>query len=124
MKESIYRQLARWLVLVAFIILAVFYLNSAINSAWISGESSDTHAPGLSRLATGHFCYALAALSFGLGIFKGIQTFPNATRGSAAFIVLAALLVLGPHVGRFALIDGCHDRGGNWNRATLQCSDE
>ena len=113
-----------WLVLITLIIVALLYLNSSIYIAWGAGESQNPYPPGWFRRAIGHFCFALAALSFGLGLFKGIQTFPKATNGSAAFIVLGALLTLSPHIGRFALIDSCLDRGGSWNRETLQCSDE
>jgi len=66
----------------------------------------------------------MAALSFGVGLFKGIRTFPAATKGSAAFIVLGAILAMSPYVGRFLLVDNCLDRGGSWNRETIQCSDE
>jgi hypothetical protein len=123
-QSSVFRRLMKWLVLAAFVIVALLYLHSAFYSAWVSGEAPSQYPPGWSRRAMGHFCFALAALSFGLGLFKGIQTFPGATKGSAAFIVLAALLALSPYIGRFVLIDGCLDRGGSWNPGTLQCSDE
>jgi hypothetical protein len=123
-KTSIFRQLIKWLVLIAFIIVALLYLGSDIYSAWVSGGPPNPYPLGWFRRATGHLCFAFAALSFGLGLFKGIQTFPRATAGSAAFIVLAALLALSPYIGRFELIDNCLDRGGSWNRETLQCSDE
>lgn len=123
-QSSIFRQLTRWLVLTAFIIVALLYLNSAIYSAWVSGGPPNPNPIGWSRRAIGHLCFALAAVSFGLGLFKGIQTFPGATKGSAAFIVLGALLIIGPYIGRLELSDSCMDRGGSWNRGTLQCSDE
>ncbi len=122
--SSVLRRLTKWLVIIAFIILALFYLNSFIYSTWVSGGPPNPHPVGEGRRAIGYLCFSLAALSFGLGLFKGIQTFPRATNASATFIVLGALLVLGPHVGRFASIDSCLDRGGSWNRETLQCSDE
>jgi len=118
------RRLIKWLVLAAFILVALLYLNSSIYSAWVSGGPPNPYPPGWSRRAIGQLCFALSALSFGLGLFKGIQTFPRATNGSAALIVLGALLALGPHLGRFVLFDSCLDRGGSWNRETIQCSDE
>ena len=69
-------------------------------------------------------CFAAAALLFGIGLFKGIRTFPAATKASAAFILLGAILSISPYVGRFVLIDKCLDRGGSWNHRTIQCSDE
>ena len=123
-QSSVFRRLIKWLVLIVFIIVALLYLNSSIYSAWVSGGLPNPYPPGWSRRAIGHICFALAALSFGLGVFKGIQTFPRATKGSASFIVLGALLTLSPYIGRFVLIDSCLDRGGSWNRETLQCSDE
>jgi len=123
-QSTVFRRLIKWLVLIAFIMVALLYLNSSIYSAWVSGGSPNPYPLGWSRRAIGNLCFALAALSFGLALFKGIQTFPRATKGSAAFIVLGALLVLGPYIGRFVLIDSCLDRGGSWNRETLQCSDE
>ena len=114
----------KWLVLIAFIVVALLYLNGAIYSAWVSGGPPNPYPTGWSRRATGQLCFALAAVSFGLGLFKGIHTFPGATKKSAALIVLGALLALAPYIGRFALIDGCLDRGGSWNREALQCSDE
>ena len=123
-QSSVLRRLLKWLVLTGCIIVALFYLDSAIHSAWLSAGPPGPYAPGWSRRAMGQLCFALAALSFGLGLFRGIQTFPRATSGSAAFIVLAALLALGPYIGRFIVIDSCLDRGGSWNRAILQCSDE
>ena len=123
-RSSVFRRLAKWLALIAFIIVALLYLNSAIYSAWVSGGPPNPYPLGWSRRAAGQLCFALAALSFGVGLFNGIQTFPRATKGSAAFIVLGALLALGPYIGRFVLIDSCLDRGGSWNRETLQCSDE
>jgi len=123
-RSSLFRRLIGWLVLIAFIVVALLYLKNAIYSVWVSVDASTPYSPGWSRQAIGHLCYALAALSFGLGLFKGIQTFPGATGASAALIVLGALLVLGPYIERFALVDSCLDRGGSWNRQTLQCSDE
>ena len=114
----------KWLVLLAFILLALFCLYSAVYSALGSGDAAGAAFPVNTRLAAGQLCFALASLSFGLGLFKGIQTFPAATSGSAALIVLAAMLALGPYIGRFVLVDACQDRGGSWNRGTLECSDE
>jgi hypothetical protein len=123
-QSSVFRRLIKWLVLIAFIIVALLNLNSSIYSAWVSGGPPNPYALGWFRRAIGHLCFALAALSFGLGLFKGIQTFPRATNRTAAFIVLGALLALSPYIGRFVLFDNCLDRGGSWNRETLQCSDE
>jgi Ni/Fe-hydrogenase subunit HybB-like protein len=123
-KLSVSRQLVRWLVLSTFIVLALLYLNSSIYSAWISGGPPNSYPLGWSRRAIGHFCFALAALCFGIGLFNGIRTFPRSTKGSAAFIVLGAILVISPYIGRFILMDKCLDRGGSWNRETIQCSDE
>ena len=123
-QSSVFRRLIMWLVLITLIIVALLYLNSAIYSAWMSAGPPNPYSLGWSRRAIGHLCFALAALSFGLGVFKGIQTFPRATQGAAIFIVLGALLALGPYIGRFVLFDSCLDRGGSWNRGTLQCSDE
>ena len=123
-QSSVFRRLIKWLVLGAFIVVALLYLNSSIYSAWVSGGLPNPYPPGWSRRAIGHLCFAMASISFGLGLFKGIQTFPRATNGTAVFIVLGALLVLSPYIGRFVLIDSCLDRGGSWNRETLQCSDE
>ena len=123
-QSSVFRRLLRWLVLIAFIIVALLYLNSSIYSAWVSGGPPNPDPLGWSRRATGHLCFALATLFFGVGLFKGINTFPRATKGAAAFIVLGSLLALSPYIGRFALIDKCLDRGGSWNRETIQCTDE
>lgn len=123
-RSSVLRRLVKWLVLLAFILLALFYLYNVIHSAWVSAGSAGPYSQGWTRWAAGQFCFAFASLSFGLGLFKGIQTFPGATSRSAALIVLGALLALGPYIGRFVLIDDCLDRGGSWNRGTLQCSDE
>ena len=124
MQLPVPRQIVRWLVLITFIILALFYLNSAIYSAWLSAGPPNPYPSGWTRRAIGHLCFALAALCFGAGLFHGIRTFPRSTRGSAALIVLGAILVIGPYMGRFVLIDKCLDRGGSWNRETIQCSDE
>jgi len=123
-RSSVLRRLIKWAVLLAFIIVALLYLNSSIHYAWMSGGSSNPSSLGWARRAIGHLCFGLAALAFGTGLFKGIQTFPAATKGSAAFIVLGALLALGSYTGHFVLIHNCLDRGAMWNRETLQCSDE
>ena len=123
-QSSVLRQLIRWLVLIAFIMVALLYLKSSIYSAWMSGGPPNPYPLGWSRRAIGHLCFALSALFFGVGLFKGVNTFPRATNGSAVFIVLGALLAISPHIGRFVLIDKCLDRGGSWNRETIQCTDE
>lgn len=124
MKISATRQLIRWLVLGAFLVVALFYLKDSIYIAWPSGGVPTPPASGWPRPAIEQFCFAAAALCFGIGLFKGIRTFPAATGGSAAFIVLGALLAISPAIGRFVSKTHCHDRGGSWNRQTLQCSDE
>ena len=121
---SVFRRLVKWLVLSVFILVALFYLYSAIHTAWIPGVSPGRYPQVWLRLAAGQVCFAFASLSFGLGLFKGIQTFPRATGGSAALIVLGALLALGPYIGRFVLINNCLEGGGSWNRVTLECSTE
>ena len=123
-KLSVSRKLIRWTVLSAFIILALLYLYSSIYSAWVSGGPPNPYPLGWPRRALGHLGFSLAALCFGIGLFKGIRTFPRATTGSAAFIVLGAILAISPYIGRFVLIDKCLDRGESWNRETIQCSDE
>ena len=123
-RSSVFRSLIKWLVLIAFIMLALLYLKGAIYSVWVPGGPQGPYPQGWFRMAAGQLCFAFASLSSGFGLFKGIQTFPRATGGSAALIVLAALLALGPYIGRFVLIDNCLDRGGSWNRATYLCSDE
>ncbi len=122
-QSSVYRRSIKWLVLIAFITVTLLFLNKSVYSAWIS-VSPGPYPLGWSRRAMGYLCYAMASLSFGLGLFKGIQTFPRATNAAAVFIVLGALLALGPYIGRFVLFDSCLDRGGSWNRDMLQCSDE
>ena len=122
-RSSAFRCLIKWLVLSAFIIVALLYLYGAIYSVWVS-EAAGAYPRGASRLAAGQLCLSIASLSFGLGLFNGIQTFPGATSKSAALIVLGALLALGPYIGRFVLSDNCLGRGGSWNHVALQCSDE
>ena len=123
-KLSVSRQFVRWLVLSVFIILALLFLNSSIYSVWVSEGPPNPYPLGWSRRAIGHLCFALAALCFGIGLFKGIRTFPRSTNGSAAFIVLGAILAISPYIGRFVLMDKCLDRGESWNREMSQCSDE
>jgi hypothetical protein len=123
-KISVSRQIVRWLVLGAFIVLALLYLNSSIYSAWISGGPPNPYPLGWSRRALGYLGFSLAALCFGTGLFKGIRTFPRATKGSAVFIMLSAILAMSPYAGRFMLEHKCLERGGSWNRETIQCSDE
>ena len=123
-KISVSRQFVRWLVLGAFIVLALLYLNSSIYSAWVSGGPPNPYPLSWTRRALGHLGFSLAALCFGIGLFKGARTFPRATKGSAAFIVLGAILAISPYIGRFVLMDKCLDRGEIWNRGTIQCSDE
>ena len=124
MQISVFRQFIRWLVFIIFIMVALLYLYSSLYSVWVSGGASNPYTPGWSRRATGDLCFAAAALFFGIGLFKGIRTFPAATKASAAFILLGAILSISPYVGRFVLIDKCLDRGGSWNHRTIQCSDE
>ena len=124
MKLSVSRQLVRWLVLGAFIILALIYLYSSIYSAWVSGGQPNPYPLGGLRRALGYLGFSLAALSLGIGLFKGIRTFPAATKGSAAFIVLGAILAISPYIGHFVLMDKCLDRGESWSRGAIQCSDE
>jgi hypothetical protein len=123
-KISVFRQIIRWAVLCAFIVLALLHLNSSIYSAWMSVGPPNPNSLGWSRRALGHLGFSLAALCFGVGLFKGIRTFPLATKGAAVFIVLAAILALGPYIGRFVLMDKCLDHGQSWNGETLQCTDE
>jgi magnesium-transporting ATPase (P-type) len=123
-KLSIQRQLIRWLLLAVFILLALFFLNGALYSAWVSGGPPNPYPTGWFRRAIAQLCFALAAVSFGAGLFKAVRTFPGATKETAAFILLGAVLAITPYIGQFVLIGNCHDRGGNWNRETIQCSDE
>jgi len=121
---SVLRRLVQWLVLLACLGVALLYLHSALHALGVSGGPSSPASPGGYLPVAEPLCLALAAISFGVGLFRGIRTFPVATGRSAAFIVLGALLALGPYIGRFVLIDACLDRGAGWNRATQQCSDE
>jgi hypothetical protein len=123
-KISVSRQFIRWLALGVFIVLALLYLNSSIYSAWVSGGPPNPYPLGWARRALGDLGFSLAALCFGIGLFKGIRTFPRSTRVSATFIVLAAILAMSTYIGRFELMDKCLDRGGSWNRETIQCSDQ
>lgn len=118
------KQVIRWLVLVAFVVLSLLYLNSALYSAWVSGGSPNPYPIGWSRRAIGHLCFALAALLIGIGLFKGIKTLPKLGKRAIAIAVVGVLLAVAPYIGRFVLIDACLDRGEKWNHEAIQCSDE
>ena len=118
------KHVTRWLILVAFVILSLLYLNSAFYSAWVSGGPPNPYPIGWSRRALGHLCFALAALIIGIGLFKGIKTLPKFGKGAIVFVVIGALLALTPYLGRYLLIDACLDRGEKWNHEAIQCSDE
>lgn len=118
------KQMVRGLVLVAFVVLSLLYLNSALYSAWVSGGPPNPYPIGWSRRALGHFCFSLAALLIGIALFKGIKSLPKFNRSVIAIAVMGTLLAAIPYIGRFVLIDACLDRGEKWNHEAIQCSDE
>jgi hypothetical protein len=121
---SPFRQLVRGLALSAFIFVALLHLKSSIHIAWLSGGPANPYPADWLRRTIEQFCFSLSYLCYGIGVFKGIRTFPAATREAAVILVLGAVLSLGPYIVRFNLIEKCHNRGGTWNRETMQCSDK
>ena len=118
------RQVIRWCVLLGFIYLAYLYLNSAAYSAWVSGGPPNPYPIGWSRRALGHLFFSAAALFLGIGLFRGILTFPKVGRGAIVLLALGLLLIAAPYIGRFVLTDRCLDQGGSWSNQTIQCSNE
>jgi len=124
LNTSAVRQIIRWCVLLAFVCLALLYLNSAVYSAWVSGGPPNPYPIGWSRRALGHFSFSAAALFIGIGLFRGILTFPKVGRGALMLLAMGLSLIAAPYIGRFVLSDRCLDQGGSWSNQTIQCSNE
>jgi hypothetical protein len=124
LKTSAVRQTIRWCVLLAFVCLALLYLNSAAYSAWVSGGPPNPYPIGWSRRALGHLFFSAAALFLGVGLFRGILTFPKVGRGAVVLLAIGLFLIAAPYIGRFVLTDRCLDQGGSWSNQTIQCSNE
>ena len=112
------------LLLLTSLTIAALYLNSAIYSAWISGGPPNPYPLGWLRRAIAHVCFSFASLFIGSSLFLGIRRFSKIGIGTIIIAFIGIILATGPYIGRFALIDGCLDRGGTWIHEGNQCSDE
>ena len=121
---SVIRQTIRWFVLLAFVCVALLYLNSAAYSAWVSGGPPNPYPIGWSRRALGHLSFSAAALFLGIGLFCVIPTFPKIRHRTLALLAIGLFLIAAPYIGRLVLTDRCLDQGGSWSNQTIQCSNE
>jgi hypothetical protein len=121
LNTNLIRSFSKWIVLLAFIALALLYLNSAIYSAWVSGGPPNPYPVGWSRRALGHLSFSLAATFLGASLFRGIGHFPFISRATLVLLTIGLGFVAAPYVGRFVLADSCLDQGGRWSNETFQC---
>lgn len=111
-------------VLIAFVCLALLYLNNALYKLWLAGGPPTPHPIGWLRSAFGYFCFSAASMLLGMGLYRIIPRFKHPDRLGIALATTGLLLFATPFIARFVLVDICLDRGGSWNKLTIQCSDE
>lgn len=111
---------ARWVALLAFIALALLYLNSAAYSAWAAGGPPTTIREAWMHRAFSHLSYAVGAVLGGV-LFRTVRRPVRFDRVSAVLAALALLTVAAPHVRFFLLVDSCLDAGGLLDAATFRC---
>jgi hypothetical protein len=114
------RRIARWTALVACVVIAILYLNSAAYSAWAAG-GPPTPAPGwwLHR-AFAHACFAGVALALGAVAFLLLAA-PRRTCTALLLTAVAVVLLVLPSARVFLLEDMCLDSGGVLDAATFAC---
>lgn len=114
------RRIGSWAALVASILVAMLFLNSAAYGAWLSsGPPTDVPAWWLHR-SFAHLCFAGAALALGVAVFLTVRA-PRITRLSVVLATVALLLLVMPYVRSFLAVDRCLDSGGRWDAATSAC---
>ena len=115
------RSATRWLALVAFLILAALYLNSAMYSAWLSSGPPTDYPEGWMRRAQGQLCFAIAAALMGGAMFRLIGAFPKIDRIGAVVAIVGVFFVALPYAGRAIIAASCERNGGTWSSEALQC---
>jgi len=114
-------RVARWFALPIFIAAALFFLNDAFFSAWVSGGPPSDHKVGWERRSEASLLFSFASVVGGAAVFRAMGRFPLVGRVSWALAVVALLLACAPFVAREVLIDKCLDSGGRWSSAFIEC---
>jgi hypothetical protein len=124
---SAVRQVIRWCVLLGFVYLACWQLMSVILNvvfrAWQYVNLSDQDAIWMNLLALGHLLFSMGAVFTGIGLFRGIPTFPKVGRGALVLLAIGLLLIATSFIGYFYLKNRCSDQGGTWANDTMQCTE-
>lgn len=115
------RNFLSWVVLLGFAYLALWYLNDALYSAWLSGGPPTPYPVGWARRALAHASFSLAAVFLGFGLFRTIRHSPSVGRNTLVILAIGILLIVVPYIVRFVLTDICLDQGGRWSNRTIQC---
>ncbi len=116
------RNAVRWTILLATLLLATLYLNSALFSAWIAGGPPNPIPDAWAHRAVTQSCTAASLVLAGIASFRVIRTFPRV--GILPLLTgLVAILVLSvPKLREFVLIDSCLDSGGRWEAREFRCN--
>jgi hypothetical protein len=119
--SSILRSTLAWLVLCASVLVALFLLNGAVFSAWMSGGPPNPYPQGWAMRSQAQVTWALAVAVGGFAAFKLIRELPVLRRLTVALAVVSGALGVFPSVNEFLQVDRCLDGGGRWNHEGLQC---
>lgn len=111
----------RWIILLASIVAAAVYLNSAAFSAWVAGGPPNPYPEAWGQRALVHLCMAGTILLAGIAVFRVVGSFPSLGRTTILLFILALLIFGVPYVREFLQSDACLDSGGRWNSGTYQC---
>lgn len=100
---------------------ALFFLNGAMFSAWMSGGPPNPYPEGWALRSQAQLVWALASAAAGVVAFFMVLRHPSIRRWQVLVLVAAVVLAVLPFVTREVLIDQCLDDGGRWNHQGLQC---
>ena len=115
------RSAIAWLVLCLTAFVALYLLNGAAFSAWMSGGPPNPYPEGWAMRSHEQLAWAGAVAIGGFAVFRAIREFPRLRRSTIALLVVSAGLAVFPSANKALQIDRCFDGGGRWNYEGQQC---
>lgn len=113
------RNLFRWTLLIAGIVLACLQLNGATYAAWASSGPPTSNPDGWMFVAGNRLAWTIASFLAGLGIFFLFSPNRRTRKLALATFSVAVLITTFPYTRELMASDACLDAGGKWS--DLRC---
>jgi hypothetical protein len=111
----------RWIALALGVAAALYFLNSALFSAWMSSGPPNPYPAGWALRSKSQLLYCVATLVAGIAVFRAAGQYPRVDRVTWSLALASLLFSVAPTFLHAWYVDVCLDQSGRWSHIGNQC---